>query len=197
MIDDACWKQVWAEMTVSEMEDRRSFYERPRADAERRGQHGMVERARAKAETTPAAKCGVKASRRQLRSLGDNLLACQRNPDHPAKKNPPTPEPTPKPATTSRAYEEPAFAARLLMVLTPMRRQCIVRIASLVSAFTLAPFNRKKKRGLVSGALNANCRGHRHLSPKGFFPNTTLIGVHLVKSWSEPRFDASARECSP
>ena len=68
MIDDGCWKQVWAEMTDSELEDRLFAYlwlslRTPNAhagrvaqlieEAERRGQPGMVERARVTAETTP------------------------------------------------------------------------------------------------------------------------------------------------
>ena len=69
--DDGCWKQVWAEMTDSELEDRLFTYlwlslHTPNAhagrvaqlieEAERRGQAGMVERARVKAETTPIAR---------------------------------------------------------------------------------------------------------------------------------------------
>ena len=64
VIDDGCWKRVWAEMMDSELEDRLFTYlwlslHTPNAhagrvaqlieEAERRGQHGMVERARAKA----------------------------------------------------------------------------------------------------------------------------------------------------
>jgi hypothetical protein len=71
MIDDGCWKQVWAEMTDSELEDRLFTYlwlslHTPNAHAgrvaqliqevERRGQAGMVKRARMKAETTPVAR---------------------------------------------------------------------------------------------------------------------------------------------
>jgi hypothetical protein len=71
VIDDGCWKQVWAEMTDSELEDRLFTYfwlslRTPNAhagrvaqliqEAERRGQVGMVERARLRAETTPVAK---------------------------------------------------------------------------------------------------------------------------------------------
>jgi hypothetical protein len=70
VIDDGCWKRVWAEMTDSELEDRLFTYlwlslHTPNAhagrvaqlieEAERRGQAGMVERARVKAETTPVA----------------------------------------------------------------------------------------------------------------------------------------------
>jgi hypothetical protein len=70
VIDDECWKRVWAEMTDSQLEDRLFTYlwlsfHTPNshagrvaqliAEAERRGQDGMVERARAKAETTPVA----------------------------------------------------------------------------------------------------------------------------------------------
>jgi len=69
--DDGGWKQVWAEMTDSELEDRLFTYlwlsiRTPNAHAgrvaqlieevERRGQAEMVERARVKAETTPVAK---------------------------------------------------------------------------------------------------------------------------------------------
>ena len=58
MIDDGCWKQVWAEMTDSELEDRLFTYlwlalHTPNAhagrvaqlteEAERRGQAGMIE----------------------------------------------------------------------------------------------------------------------------------------------------------
>jgi hypothetical protein len=67
-----CCKQAWAEMTDSELEDRLFTYlffgsrstlqtltpgrvAQLIDEAERRGQHGMLERARAKAETTPAA----------------------------------------------------------------------------------------------------------------------------------------------
>ena len=71
VIDDGCWRQVWAEMRDSELEDRLFTYlflslHTPNAhagrvaqlieEAERHGQAGMVERARAKAETTPEAK---------------------------------------------------------------------------------------------------------------------------------------------
>ena len=71
MVDDGCWKQVWAEMTDSELEDRLFTYlwlslHTPNAhagrvaqliaEAERRGQAGVVERARVKAEMTPVAK---------------------------------------------------------------------------------------------------------------------------------------------
>ena len=71
VIDDGRWKQVWAEMTDSELEDRLFTYlwlslHTPNAhasrmaqlieEAERRGQAGMVERARMKAQTTPVAK---------------------------------------------------------------------------------------------------------------------------------------------
>jgi hypothetical protein len=70
-IDDGCRKQVWAEMTDSELEDRLCTYlwlslHTPNAHAgrvaqliqetERRGQVGIVERARMKAEVTPVAK---------------------------------------------------------------------------------------------------------------------------------------------
>ena len=70
VIDDGCWKQVWAEMTDSELEDRLFTYlwlslHTPNAhagrvtqlveEAKRRGQAGMVERASVKAETTPIA----------------------------------------------------------------------------------------------------------------------------------------------
>ena len=70
VIDDGCGKQVWAEMTDSELEDRLFTYlwislhtsnahasrvaqliEEP----ERRGLSGMVERVRVKAQTTPIA----------------------------------------------------------------------------------------------------------------------------------------------
>ena len=69
VIDDG-WKQVWAEMTNSELEDHLFTYlwlslHTPNAhagrvaqlvaEAERRGQAGMVERARVKAQTTPIA----------------------------------------------------------------------------------------------------------------------------------------------
>jgi hypothetical protein len=68
--DDDCWKQVWAEMTNAELEDRLFTYRwlslhTPNAhagrvaqlieEAERRGHAWMVERARVKAETTPVA----------------------------------------------------------------------------------------------------------------------------------------------
>ena len=71
MIDDGCRKQVWAEMTVSELEDRLFTYlwlslHTPNAhagrlaqfiqEAERRDEARMVERARLKAEATPVAK---------------------------------------------------------------------------------------------------------------------------------------------
>jgi hypothetical protein len=71
VIDDGCWKQVWAEMTDSELEDRLFPYlwlslHTPNAhagrvaqlvqEAERRGQLGIVERARVRAETTPVAE---------------------------------------------------------------------------------------------------------------------------------------------
>ena len=71
MIDDGCWKQVWAEMTDSELEDRLFTYlwlslHTPNAhagrvaqliqEAERRGQVGIVDRARLRAERTPVAK---------------------------------------------------------------------------------------------------------------------------------------------
>jgi hypothetical protein len=71
VIDDGCWKQVWAEMTDSELEDQPFTYlwlslhtPNPHAgrvaqliqEAERRRQVGIVERARMKAEVTPAAK---------------------------------------------------------------------------------------------------------------------------------------------
>jgi hypothetical protein len=71
VMDDACWKQVWAEMTDSELEDRLFTYfwlslHTPSAhagrvaqliqEAERRGQAGMVARARVRAEATPVAK---------------------------------------------------------------------------------------------------------------------------------------------
>jgi hypothetical protein len=71
VIDDGCWKQVWAEMTVSELEDPLFTYlwlslHTPNAhagrlaqliqEAERRSEAGMVERARVKAEATPVAK---------------------------------------------------------------------------------------------------------------------------------------------
>jgi hypothetical protein len=70
LIRDGGWKQVWAEMTDSELEDRLFTYlwlsfHTPNshadrvaqliAEAERRGQHGMVERTRVKTETTPVA----------------------------------------------------------------------------------------------------------------------------------------------
>ena len=72
MVDDG-WKRVWAEMTDSELEDRLFTYLwlarntiNPHADriaqiiqeAERRGQVGIAERARVRAETTPVAKAG-------------------------------------------------------------------------------------------------------------------------------------------
>jgi hypothetical protein len=65
-----CCKQAWAEMTDSELEDRLFTYlwlslplqtltpgrvAQPIEEAERRGQPGMVEHARVKAETTPIA----------------------------------------------------------------------------------------------------------------------------------------------
>jgi hypothetical protein len=71
VIDDGCWKQVWAEMTDPELEDRLFTYlwlslHTPNGhadrvaqlieEAERRGQAGMVERARVKSETTPVTK---------------------------------------------------------------------------------------------------------------------------------------------
>ena len=71
VIDEGGWKQVWAEMTDSELEDRLFAYlwlslHTPYAhagrvaqlieEAERRGQAGMVERSRLKAGTTPVAK---------------------------------------------------------------------------------------------------------------------------------------------
>ena len=71
MIDDGCWKRVWAEMTDSELEDRLFTYlwlslHTPNAhagrvaqlidEAERRGQAEMVERARVRAQRTPIAK---------------------------------------------------------------------------------------------------------------------------------------------
>ena len=71
VIDEGGWKQVWAEMTDSELEDTLFTYlwlslHSPNAhasrvaqlvvEAERRGQAGMVERAHLKAETTPVAK---------------------------------------------------------------------------------------------------------------------------------------------
>ena len=71
MIDDGCWKQVWAEMMDSELEDRCVYVSlaldphsecarRPGAqlieEAERRGRTGIVERARMRAKTTPAAE---------------------------------------------------------------------------------------------------------------------------------------------
>jgi hypothetical protein len=70
VIDDG-WKQVWAEMADSELEERLFTYLwlslntiNPHADrvaqliqeAERRGKPEMEERARMKAETTPVAK---------------------------------------------------------------------------------------------------------------------------------------------
>ena len=70
-IDDGCWKQVWAEMTDSELEDRLFIYlwlslHTPNAhagrvaqlieEAERRRRAVMGARARVKAETTPEAK---------------------------------------------------------------------------------------------------------------------------------------------
>ena len=70
MVDDG-WKQVWAEMTDAELEERLFTYLwlslntiNPHADrvaqliqeAERRGKPEMVERARMKAEATPVAK---------------------------------------------------------------------------------------------------------------------------------------------
>jgi hypothetical protein len=73
MVDDGCRKQVWAEMTDAELEDRLFTYiwlsvHTPNAhagriaqliqEAERRGQFGIAERARVRAETTPVAKAG-------------------------------------------------------------------------------------------------------------------------------------------
>ena len=73
MIHDGCWKQVWAEMADPELEDRLFTYlwlslHTPNAhasriaqliqEAERRGQVGIVERARTRAQTTPVAKAG-------------------------------------------------------------------------------------------------------------------------------------------
>jgi hypothetical protein len=70
MVDDG-WKQVWAEMTDAELEDRLFTYlwlalHTPNAhagrvaqlieQAERPGQAGMVERARVRAETTQVAR---------------------------------------------------------------------------------------------------------------------------------------------
>jgi hypothetical protein len=70
VIDEGGWKQVWAEMMDSELEDRLFTYlwlsaHTPNShagrvaqlieEAERRGQAAMVERARARAESTPAA----------------------------------------------------------------------------------------------------------------------------------------------
>jgi hypothetical protein len=70
VIDDDGWKRVWEEMTDAELEDRLFTYLwlahntiNPHAGrvaqliqgAERRGQAGIVERARLKAETTPVA----------------------------------------------------------------------------------------------------------------------------------------------
>jgi hypothetical protein len=67
LIDDGCWKQVWAEMTDSESEDHLFTYlwrslRAPNAhagwvaqlieEAERRAQAGMVARTRVRAETT-------------------------------------------------------------------------------------------------------------------------------------------------
>jgi hypothetical protein len=67
VIDDDCWKKVWADMTDSQLENRLFTYlwlsfHSPNshtgrvaqliAEAERRGQAAMVERARVKAETT-------------------------------------------------------------------------------------------------------------------------------------------------
>ena len=71
MIDDGCWRHVWAEMTDSELEDRLFTYlwlslHTPNAhasrvaqliqEAERRRQIGMVKRARLRAETKPTTK---------------------------------------------------------------------------------------------------------------------------------------------
>jgi hypothetical protein len=71
VIDDECWKRVWAEMTDSELEDRLFTYlcfsshntnshagrvAQLIEEAERRGLAGMAERAGVKAETTPEAK---------------------------------------------------------------------------------------------------------------------------------------------
>ena len=68
MVDDG-WRQVWEEMTDAELEDRLFTYPwlahntiNPHADrvaqliqeAERRGKPEMVDRARVRAETTPA-----------------------------------------------------------------------------------------------------------------------------------------------
>ena len=70
VIDDACGKQVWAEMTDPELEDRLFTYlwlslHTPNAHSgrvaqlieqvERRGEPGMVERALVKAKMTPIA----------------------------------------------------------------------------------------------------------------------------------------------
>jgi hypothetical protein len=70
VIDDDCWKQVWAGMTDAELEDRLFTYlwlslltpnkhagrvAQLIEEAERRGQAGMVTRARVRAETTPVA----------------------------------------------------------------------------------------------------------------------------------------------
>jgi hypothetical protein len=71
MVDDGCWKQVWAGMTDSELEDRtvHVFWlslHTPNAhagrmaqlmqEAERRGQLGIVEKAGGRAGRTPVAK---------------------------------------------------------------------------------------------------------------------------------------------
>jgi hypothetical protein len=70
VIDDECWKRVWAEMTDSELEDRLFTYlwlslhttnahagrvAQLIEEAGRRGQAGMIERVRVKAQTTPIA----------------------------------------------------------------------------------------------------------------------------------------------
>jgi hypothetical protein len=82
VIDDGCWKPVWAEMTDSELEDRLFTYlwlsfHTPNGhsgrvaqlieEAERRGQAGMAERARVRAQTTPIAKA-------ERAPRGDNQL---------------------------------------------------------------------------------------------------------------------------
>jgi len=71
-MDDG-WKRVWAEMTNAELEDRLFTYlwlslntinahagriAQLIQEAERRGQFGIAERARVRAETTPVAKVG-------------------------------------------------------------------------------------------------------------------------------------------
>jgi hypothetical protein len=71
MVDDACWKQVWAEMTDPKLEERLLTYlwlslHTPNGhagriaqliqEAERRGKPEMVEMAHMKAETTPVAE---------------------------------------------------------------------------------------------------------------------------------------------